>query len=70
MLEASSSPACKKIDPVNTHIGLSGTHLAKMGGSSHCGSWVKNPTSLHEEGGLIPDLTQWVKDQALVQAVV
>lgn len=32
-------------------------------------SWaqqVKNPTSVHEDVGLIPGLTQWVKDPALL----
>ena len=24
--------------------------------------WVKNPTSIHEDVGLIPGLIQWVKD--------
>ena len=27
--------------------------------------WVKNPTSLYKDVGLIPGLTQWVKDPAL-----
>ena len=27
---------------------------------------VKNPTSIHKDVGLIPGLTQWVKDLALL----
>ena len=32
--------------------------------------WVKNLTNIHEDVGLIPGLTQWVKDLALPQAEV
>ena len=32
--------------------------------------WVMNPTSVHENVGLIHGLTQWVKDPALLGAVV
>ena len=31
---------------------------------------VKNPTGIHAGEGLIPGLTQWVKDAALPQAAL
>ena len=34
-------------------------------GSSHCGSVVMNPASIHERAGSIPGQAQWVKDLAL-----
>ena len=36
-----------------------------MGGSSCCGSMVTNPTRIHEVGGSMPGLAQWVTDLAL-----
>ena len=41
--------------------------LKKNFRSSHCGSAVMNPTSIREDAGSIPGLTQWVKDPALLR---
>ena len=37
-----------------------------LAGSSHCVSVVTNLTSIHENVGPIPGLTQWFKDPALL----
>ena len=39
--------------------------LKKIDQSSCCGSEVMNLTSIHEDVGLIPGLTQWVKNLVL-----
>ena len=43
------------------------THIKKVKrGSAHCGAGEMNPTSIYEDLGLIPDITQWIKDLALL----
>ena len=34
--------------------------------SSHCGSAVTNPTSIHKDVGSSPGLVQWIKDLVLL----
>ena len=44
-------------------------HISKImkGRHSYCGLAVANPTSMHEDEGLIPSLAHWVKDLGVVQ---
>ena len=54
-----------------SHLGVYHTREKQwIPGSSHCGSVVKNPTSIHEDAGSILGLAQWVKDLLLPEAVV
>ena len=39
-------------------------------GTSHHGSAEMNPTSIHDDAGSIPGLTQWIGALALLQTVV
>ena len=45
-------------------------HKTLHQGSSHCGAVETNMTSIREDSGSIPGLTQWVKDLVLPWAVV
>ena len=41
---------------------VGGSRCLGVGGVPVVAQWKPNPTSIHEDGGLIPGLAQWVGD--------
>ena len=60
-----SCPPGKQLEPTSQHLAFGANKLDL--GVPTVAPWVKIPTSIYEDAGLIPGLTQWVKDPALPQ---
>ena len=53
------------VSPRHTRLCHNILKITKGFGEFHCGSVVTNLTTIHVDAGLVPGLTQWVKDPAL-----
>ena len=56
----------KNVGSCTRHTISAKISLKETESNSHCGSAVMNLTSIHEDAGSIPGLTQWIKDLALL----